>query len=250
MYRIAGLLSVLLGNASFVLGDFPAAYAHLLTAEQLAREVGDHRLLTSVKVDQSTVALWDGDVEGALSLAREGLRYPISGAQRALLAVRCEARALARKGDRSGVFEALRRAERELPGQPLGDDPDGGWWLCTPGDLELYTGITLLWLGQPGDAARHARHAITCYQTAPAALQYPGNQAQSQINLAICQVHQGHPEEGVRLATDALGITRSATKPCLQQAGDLLTILTARYRDLAATREFADRLRSLRSGRG
>jgi len=250
LYRIAGLLSVLLGNASFVLGDFPAAYAHLLTAEQLAREVGDHRLLASVKVDQSTVALWDGDVEGALSLAREGQRYAISGAQRALLAVRCEARALARMNDRSGVFEALRRAERELPSQPLGDDVDGAWWSCGPGDLELYTGISLLWLGQPGDAAPYARQAIVCYQAAPVPFQYPSNQAQSQVNVAICMVHQGHPEEGVRLATDALGLTRGATKPCLQQAGELLTALRLRHGDLAATREFAERLRSLRSGRG
>ena len=253
LYRVAGQLSALLGFMAFDLGDFPGAYAHLLTAEQLAREVGDHRLLASVKVDQSMVALWDGDVVRASSCAREGQGYAADGAQRALLAVRGEARALARKGERAGVFEALRRAERELPSQPLDDDPYGGWWSCSPGALQLYTGISLLWLGQPVNAEPHFRQAIGCYQAGGDRLgvsPLSSNLPQSQINLAICQVHQGHPEEGVRLATDALAISRGVAEPNLQQAGDLLTILTLRYPDLAATREFAERLRSLRSGPG
>ncbi|MGH8929913.1 MAG: hypothetical protein ACRDZO_04570, partial [Egibacteraceae bacterium] len=157
------------------------------------------------------------------------------------------ARALARMSDRSGVFEALRRAERASPSHPLGDDPYGPLSGCGPGDLELYTGIALLWLGQPEDAEPHARQAITCYQTALSPFQYPSNQAQSQINLAICKVHQGHPEEGVRLATDALAIPRGAIESNLQQAGELLTALALHHRDLPATRDFADHLHTLRT---
>ncbi len=247
LYRIAGQLSALLGFMSFELGDYPVAYAHLLTAEQLAREVGDDTLLASVRVDQSTVALWDEDFPMALSYAQDGQRYATNGAQRALLAVRGEARALARMSDRLGVFEALGRAERELPSHQPGDDPIGGWWSCSPGGLQLYTGISLLWLGQPQDAEPHTRQAIACYQTASPPFAVSSNLPQSQINLAICHVHQGHPEEAIRLATDALAITRGIAEPNLQQANELLTTLTLHHRHLPATRDFADHLHTLRT---
>jgi hypothetical protein len=48
LYRIAGQLSALLGGTLFELGDYPNAHARLLTALQLAQEVGDHRLITAV----------------------------------------------------------------------------------------------------------------------------------------------------------------------------------------------------------
>ncbi|MGH8929742.1 MAG: hypothetical protein ACRDZO_03650 [Egibacteraceae bacterium] len=112
--------------------------------------------------------------------------------------------------------------------------------------MELYTAISLLWLGQPEDAEPHARQAITSYQIAPLPFQSPNDQAQSQVNLAICQVHQGHPEEGIRLASDALATTYGVAEPCLQQANDLLATLTLHHRNLPATRDFADHLHTLR----
>lgn len=75
LYRIAGQLSYLLGDLSRDLGDPAAARTHLLTAEQLAREVGDHTLLHRVRVEQSTVALWSGDFRAALEYAQDGQRY-------------------------------------------------------------------------------------------------------------------------------------------------------------------------------
>jgi len=180
--RTAGQLSVLLSGAAFDLGDFPGAYAHLLTAEQLGREVGDHALLASVRAIQTMVALWDGDLSMALSYAQDGRRYATNGGQRAVLAIRGEARALARMGDPSGFFEALRRAERARPGhyQPP-DDPYEAWWSYNPADFELYTGISLLWLGQPADAEPHARQAIASYQDLPSQFQTGSNPAQARI---------------------------------------------------------------------
>lgn len=79
------------------------------------------------------------------------------------------------------------------------------------------------------------------------AVQSPANHAQAQTNLAICLVHEGHPEEGIRLATGALAITRGGVEPNLQQADEFLTALTLRHRDLPATRDFADHLHALRT---
>ncbi|MGH8886670.1 MAG: tetratricopeptide repeat protein [Egibacteraceae bacterium] len=246
LHRIVGQLSMLLGGLSHDLGDYPGARAHLLTALQLAREVGDHSLLAWVRVQQSTVALWAGDFRAALDYAQNGQRYA-TGAMRARLAARCEARAFARMRDLGHVFEALRRGLRAMPSQPGIGEPDG-WWVFMPADLELYAGISLLWLGQPEDAEPHARQAIASYQAAPLALQSPPDQAQAQINLAICLARQDQPDEGIRLVTDALGVDRER-EANLQQAGEFLTALGPGHRDLPAARDLAEQLRSIRASR-
>ncbi|MGH8896116.1 MAG: hypothetical protein ACRDZ4_03615 [Egibacteraceae bacterium] len=246
LHRIVGQLSMLLGGLSHDHGDYAAARTHLLTALQLAREVGDHSLLAWVRVEQSTVALWAGDFRGALDYAQDGQRYA-TGDMGARLAARCEARACARMRDLGHVFEALRRGLRAMPSQPA-DDPDGWSWVFHSGDLELYTAISLLWLGQPEDAEPHARQAVASYQRAPLALQSPPDQAQAQINLAICLARQDQPDEGIRLVTDALGADRER-EANLQQAGEFLTALPPGHRDLPAARDLAERLRSIRASR-
>jgi hypothetical protein len=149
--------------------------------------------------------------------------------------------------DRSGVVEALQRAAWAMPSQPASGEPDG-WWVFTPGDLELYTGMSLLWLRKPADAESHTRQAIAWYQTAPPALQSPPNQARAQINLAICLVDQDQPDEGIRLVLDALGVSQER-EGNLQQASEFLTALKPAHRDLPAARDLAEQLRAIRATR-
>lgn len=246
LYRIAGQLSILLGHLAWDLGDYATAHAHLLTAWQLASEVGDHALIARVRMVQSHVALWAGDPRAALDYAQDGQRYA-SGVERARLAARCEGRAWARIGDRGGVIDALGRAERAMPGQPATDNPSP-LWAYTPADLELHTGISLLWLGDATQAEPHARQAIVLYQEAPPALQSPCDEAHAQINLAICLAHQNQPDEGLQLVTDALNDS-AGREANLQQASEFLTALTPKQRELAAAQQFAEQLRSLRAPR-
>jgi tetratricopeptide (TPR) repeat protein/transcriptional regulator with XRE-family HTH domain len=249
LHRIAGQLTVLLAGCSFDLGKYPATYAHCLTAEQLARETGDDALLACVRVWQSTAALWDGDPRMALRYAQDAQQHAPTPAARALIAVRCEARALARMRDRGRAFDAVRRARRDMSSEAASDDPDEVWWLFSPGALELYTGITLLWLGRVDQAEPHARQAIAYYQTAPRALASSANQSQAQINLAICLVGQDQPDEGIKLASEAIGLHRGDLEANLQQAGEFLAALKPAHRTLATAREFAEQLQALRATR-
>jgi hypothetical protein len=66
-----------------------------------------------------------------------------------------------------------------MPSQPVTDDPGGGWSVFSPAALALYTGISLLWLGDAKQAEAHARQAITAYATQPPLLQSPANHAQA-----------------------------------------------------------------------
>ncbi|MGH8885524.1 MAG: hypothetical protein ACRDYX_10215 [Egibacteraceae bacterium] len=245
LHRIAGQLSMLLGLLSFELGDCLTARTHLLTAAQLARQVGDRTLAGWVRMNQSTVALWAGDFRAALDYAQDGQRYT-GGAMSARLAVRGEACASARMDDRGGVRDASRRAERGMASQPASDD---GWWVFTPGSFQLYTGSSLLSLGDAKQAELHTRQAISFFETAPPPLRNPANQAQAQINLAICLVRQDQPDEGLRLAAEALSVDRAHIEPNLQQAGEVLSALKPAHRDLAAAHDLAEQLRSIHASR-
>ncbi|MGH8899726.1 MAG: hypothetical protein ACRDZ4_22515 [Egibacteraceae bacterium] len=245
LYRIAGQLSMLLGLLSFEFGDSLTARTHLLTAAQLARQVGDRALASWVRMNQSTVALWAGDFRAALDYAQDGQRYA-TGAMSARLAVRGEACAYARMDDRGGVRDASRRAERGMPSQPASDD---GWWVFTPGSFQLYTGSSLLWLGDAKQAEFHTRQAISFFETAPPPLRNPANRAQAQINLAICLVRQDQPDEGLRLAIEALSADRVHVEANLQQAGEVLAASKPAHRDLPAARDLAEQLRSIQASR-
>ncbi len=245
LHRVAGHLSWLLGLLSFDLGDYPAARVHLLTAGQLAREVGDHTLIASARWMQSVTALWGGDFRAALGYAQDGQRYA-AGDLRARLAAVCEGRAYARMGDRSGLADALRRAEQAMPSQPAGSGPDG-LFMFTPGGLLLHMGNALMWLGEVEQAEPYARQSFAWYQAAPRALQDPGCQAQAQIISGVCLVRQGHPDEGIRLAGQSLAAGRTHVEPNLQLADELLAALSPAHRDLAAARDLAEQLRAIRT---
>jgi tetratricopeptide (TPR) repeat protein len=208
----------------------------------------DHDLIAVVRVHQSTTALWADEFQEALNYAQDGQRYA-TRARRAQLAARCEARAYTRLKERTNAFDALQRADLAMPSQSVTDDPGGGWSVFSPGALELYTGISLLWLGDAKEAEPHARQAITCYETQPFPLQSPANYAQAKITLATCLVDQDHPDEGIRLAAEALRVGQGHVEANLQQAREFLVALAPRHRDWVAARDFAERLRAISASR-
>jgi hypothetical protein len=121
--------------------------------------------------------------------------------------------------------------------------------LFSPGALELYTGISLLWANDAKQGEPHARQAITCYKTQPPLLQSPANLAQAKITLATCLVHQDHPDEGIRIAAGTLAVARGHVEPNLQQVSEFLASLDPRHRDLPAARDFAEQLRAICASR-
>ncbi|MGH8908764.1 MAG: hypothetical protein ACRD0K_20295 [Egibacteraceae bacterium] len=248
LHRIGGQLALLLGLLSFDLGDSPAAGVHALTAGQLAYEVGDRTLTGWARWLQSVVTLWAGDARAALDYARDGQRYA-SGDLHARLAG-YEARACARMSDRGGAADALRRTEQAMPSQLASSGSSDGLFVFTQGNLQLKTASSLLWLGDATQAEPHARQAIAWYQAAPPALQDPSSQAEARIMLAICLVRQDQPDDGIRLAADALRVDRVHVEPNLAQADEFIAALTPAHRDLAAARDLTEQLQAIRAGRG
>ncbi|MGH8903527.1 MAG: hypothetical protein ACRDYA_18115 [Egibacteraceae bacterium] len=61
---------------------------------------------------------------------------------------------------------------------------------------------------------------------------------------------QGHPDEGIRLAAEALGVGQGHVEANLQQAREFLATLTLRQRNLPAARDFAEQLRAISAHTG
>jgi hypothetical protein len=102
-------------------------------------------------------------------------------------------------------------------------------------DLELHTGMSLLWLGDPKEAA-------------PPGLRSPPDQAQAQINLALCLAYQNEPDEGIRLVAEAFRDS-AGREANLRQASEFLGVLKPTHRNLPAAQALAEQLRALHASR-
>lgn len=136
--RMAGWLSALLGNLTFHLSDYPAAWIHLGTAARLGVDVSDDHLICWSLGAQSMVARYQHRYADALDLARQGLEHTTTPLTRAQLLTWAELPALAPLGaaHRSDPELVLAAARRELDTDPDGEQP--GRFGFDVAELELH----------------------------------------------------------------------------------------------------------------
>ena len=234
LHLVAGWLSALLGNLSFHLSDYTAARAHLGAAGRLGEAAGHHGLIAWVRGAQSMVALYDGRIEAALRLAREGQGFAPNPLARTQLASWGEARALARMGDRRGVLEAVARGSRAV--ESAHDDRGlGGVFSFSAGEFEQYCGTACLWLDLPKQAKRHVERALELRDTAAA-------KAMARLDLAAAQGQLGYPAEASQMAVEVLDMPGEyLIDPIVRRASELSAALGP-HRSLALVRDFDERL--------
>jgi transcriptional regulator with XRE-family HTH domain len=242
LHLIAGWLSALLGNLSFHLGDYTAARTHLGSARRLGEAAGHRGLIAWVRGAQSMVALYDGRVQDALRIARQGQAFAPGPLARAQLASWGEARALARMGDRRGVLEAIARGSRAIQSSQDDQSP-GGVFSFSAGEFEQYCGSACLWLGLPKQAKQHVERALELRDTAAA-------KAMARLDLAAAQRQLGYPAEASQIAMAVLEMPGDyLIDPILRRASEL-SVALGPHRSLAQVRDFGERLTSLLSARG
>ncbi len=251
LFRVAGWLAALVGFRAFDLGSHQTARCQLITASQLAKQVGDARLFAWTQMAQGTIALWTGNYLQAIAHAQAGQDHA-TGSALAQLAARCESRAYARMGNERGMREALARAEAAMPALSRRDDP-GGACSFSPAALEMYAGISFLWLAEASGKSQYAaeasprlRSALTGYETALPQHHSPPNEAQIRINIALTLLEGGQVEQACQLAVQSLGAqAETAPESNLHQALEFASALRRKYPTLAKTREVTDRLRAV-----
>ncbi|HZD72682.1 MAG TPA: helix-turn-helix transcriptional regulator [Actinomycetota bacterium] len=242
LHLVAGWLSALLGNLAFHLGDYTGARAHLGTAGRLGQAAGHHGLIAWVRGAQSMVALYDGRVQEALSIARQGQAFAPSPLARAQLASWGEARALARMGDRGGVLEAIVRGSRDIESSQDDQSP-GGVFSFSAGEFEQYCGTACLWLKLPREARQHVEQAFELRDTAAA-------KAMARLDLAAASSQLDDPVEASQIATAVLDMPADyLIDPIVRRASEL-SVALGPHRSLPQVRDFHERLASLLSSSG
>lgn len=192
LYVIAGSLCAVMSNASFDLGDIPAAETQARTA-WLSAELAQHNGLRAwVRGLQALMAYYDDRFKEAAEYAQNGWQYiPESGSARVRLAS-VEARALARMRDERGAADALVRAESARD-QIRGPDDPGGM-MEFPVAKQLYSAAnTLLWLGGDAnfdEAERLASESVQLYMNDPPEQRRIGEMSLARLDLAVSHLHR------------------------------------------------------------
>ncbi len=132
-------------------GNLRAALTWTTGASELARDVGDDRLLSYIRMRQSNIAADAGDPRNTIGLAQAALRGPadLTPRQRAM-ALRQLAHGHARLGQFTNTMRALDQAARQATVSDGVDDDLAGY--CTPEYIAMEAAACLIELGRPESA--------------------------------------------------------------------------------------------------
>lgn len=180
LYLVAGLVCGVLSNASFDMGNLPAAETQARTAFLCAELAGHNGLRAWIRGTMALIAYWDDRPRAAVELTVDGARYtPESGtAMVRLLAI--EARARGRMND-PATERALARVATARD-TVVGHDDPGGMMTFPNAKVMFYSATARLWLGD-NDNNRRAEHdahqAVLAYEADP-----PERRRLGELNLA------------------------------------------------------------------
>jgi tetratricopeptide (TPR) repeat protein len=235
LYRCAGWLSIILGWLSHDLGDSRGGEAYCLDAWEHGWQAENNEICAWAMDASATIATYSNRPVAARDAAIRGLsRAPRNSA--AGVRAACQlARAYARLGQRDRFQDALGDARRRFDVVP---EVGSGLFSVDAARLASYAATSHIWLGQHGQALRHADEALTCYERADPGS--PTREAIARLDRCLALVGLDAPDGAVREAIRALDGERM-TSSVLARAGDLDAALQQRYRDYRGSTEFHER---------
>lgn len=183
--RVAGLQA----HICLDLGLYRAAHTHSRSAYLCADVAGHNGMRAWVRGLQSLISYWDGDLIDAVELARDGARHCSHGSVAARLPS-LEARACAALGDKDNALSALDRADRA---RLTVVDDDEGLFTFPKAKQAVYTGTTLLTIGDRASAVRAAREssqALKLYHAAAPTDRSSGDMLAARLDLGSAYLLQ------------------------------------------------------------
>jgi transcriptional regulator with XRE-family HTH domain len=246
LYVCAAWLDEALAWLSHDLGDPLTAESYAIDCFERADQVGHDELCAWATDAMASIAMYANRPERAATAARRGSgKAPISHP----LAVRLRAqaaRAHARLGQRDEykhLFAEAKDLYEVLPSRtPMRFTVDTGPLAAYA--VYGYQASSSIWLGDFQQAKRYAEEAVAVHKTAPSESRSPSREAIARIDLGIALAELGAPDEAVgqgRLALESPRVVGSVRS----RAADLDAVLTARYPELGATREFHEEYQEL-----
>lgn len=185
LYLYASRISGLRAHVCLDQGSYQEADAHASTAWLCAEQADDNHVRAWVRSVQSLISYWDGKLDTAVDLARDGSRYgsPCTVAARL---PSLEARASAARGDKHNALDALNRSATAR--DVIGDTSEEcGMFTFPEAKQQAYTSTTLLTLGTTSHAARaiaYASQSLALYEAVPPAEQSAGDMLAARLDLA------------------------------------------------------------------
>lgn len=197
--RVAGLQA----HICLDLGQYRAAHTHARAAYLCADVAGHNGMRAWVRGLQSLISYWDGDLIDAVDLARDGARHCGHGSVAARLPS-LKARACAALGDKDNALAALDRADRARSTVVVDDDE--GLFTFPRAKQAVYTGTTLLTIGDRTSAARAAREssqALKLYEAAAPTDRSSGDMLAARLDLGNAYLLQDDLD-GLRAQLDVV----------------------------------------------
>ncbi|MER5536289.1 hypothetical protein [Streptomyces mirabilis] len=160
---------------------------------------------------------------------------------------RYKARAAARMGDGRLVRESLDAGRARLDRLPRPDHPEHHF-IIDPDKWDFYEMDAYRLLGDDERAATHARSVIRI-STGPDGTEIsPMRAAEARLTLGVAAARMGEIEEAIGMGTTALEADRKSLPSLLLVADELDKELRARYPREAASRDFHERITTIKRG--
>lgn len=191
----AGQMSGVLAYAALDMGDAAAALAHAQAAWAAAEAAGDDELRAWVRGTQSLIERFRGGYVAALRYAEDGLRYAPEGSTARPRLLAGIAQCSANLRDARETHRALRLAD-DARESVRRDGP--GVFGFSEAKQAYYTGSSLIWLPEPGDAAlalAEAGRAIRLWQHGAAAERSLDDEALAHVYAATAAVTLGELDQ-------------------------------------------------------
>ncbi|WP_433660894.1 helix-turn-helix domain-containing protein [Nocardia sp. CA-128927] len=195
-----GWLSLLGSTCHVDLGDTPSAAARGHLAWKLADEAQHPGISAWCLETRAWQLLTAGEFTAAAELSRAAQSIAPEESSVHIQATAQEGRALARLGDRTGTYGALRRVARLVSGLSVPDRPEHHF-RYDPAKSDAYVATTLAWLGDPA-AESYARHVLTDLSGATSTR--PRRIASANLDLGLALVAADKPDEAADVALAAV----------------------------------------------
>ncbi|GLX95881.1 XRE family transcriptional regulator [Herbidospora sp. NBRC 101105] len=244
---ITGWLTALLGCVHYDLGEREEAETSRRAAFEMGRQVGHGELMGWAHEMSAWFALVEGRFEDVVKSARMG--QAVAGNSSAMVQLTLqEARGLARIGDRREADRALTRGADVLGTLAMPENPDHHF-VFDHAKWVFYAASCYTWLADDDRAEEHARETIQMHTRPDGSSNAPMRVADAHIDLGIVHARRGDLDAATEHGAIALDIDRKSLTDLITRAEDLDRLLRQKYRKESATKEFNERLMSLRHGR-
>ncbi|MFF8617910.1 helix-turn-helix domain-containing protein [Streptomyces sp. NPDC015350] len=187
---LAGTTCLLMAHASQNLGDESSAHAQIKTAWTLADRANHNGLKAWTRGTAALIAEWSAHPHSAVTHTKGALEYAPTGESRIRIAA-IQARAAARTGNRELALRSLKslnlaREQQPETGHQL--EQFGGLLTFPSAKQDYYIGSTYALLGDHKQAEKHARTAVTAYETGPAHERSYGDLALARLDIATSRI--------------------------------------------------------------